>query len=63
VAEIQNRHPELDVGSYPFFREDRYGTTLVVRGIDIKAIDTAARAIMDAVRDGGETPEDLGEEI
>ena len=31
---IQDRHPSVDVGSYPFSEEGRYGTTLVIRGTD-----------------------------
>ena len=32
LAEIQERHPAVAIGSYPFYREDGYGTQLVVRG-------------------------------
>ena len=31
---IQNRYPDIDLGSYPFFRKDGYGTNLVMRGTD-----------------------------
>lgn len=31
---IQDRHPNVDVGSYPFSEDGRYGTTLVIRGTD-----------------------------
>ena len=61
LGEIQNRFGELDIGSYPFFREERYGTTLVIRGTDTELIDSAAQAIMQAVTDAGETPEDFGD--
>lgn len=59
---IQNQHPALDIGSYPFYREDRYGTTLVIRGTEAAQIQQAADKIMAAVRDAGETPEDLGDQ-
>ena len=62
LGEIQDAHPDLDIGSYPFFRDDRYGTTLVIRGIDNNAIDAAAAAVNSAVEAAGETPEDLGYE-
>ena len=62
LGEIQSNFTQLDIGSYPFFRDDRYGTTLVIRGIDSKMIEAAAQSIMQAVRDSGETPEDLGNE-
>ena len=62
LGEIQNNHANLDVGSYPFFKDERYGTVLVIRGTDLEEIQTAAEAVMQAVRDSGEEPEDLGEE-
>lgn len=34
LAAIQARYPALDLGSYPFVREDRFGTVLVARGTD-----------------------------
>lgn len=62
LGDIQQANPSVDIGSYPFFRESRYGTNLVIRGADLDAIDAAAVAIMAAVTAAGETPEDLGEE-
>ena len=32
---IQNNHPDIDLGSYPFYNEDGYGTNLVMRGSDV----------------------------
>ena len=62
LGEIQEAHSNVDIGSYPFFREERYGTNLVVRGTVLEEIEDAARAIMTAVTEAGETPEDLGEQ-
>ncbi|MFT7686099.1 MAG: molybdenum cofactor synthesis domain-containing protein [Candidatus Azotimanducaceae bacterium] len=39
LAEIQNQHLDVDVGSYPFFRKDGYGTNLVIRGTDEAELD------------------------
>ncbi|MBT7333078.1 MAG: competence/damage-inducible protein A [Gammaproteobacteria bacterium] len=60
LGAIQAQFLELDIGSYPFAHEQRYGTTLVIRGIDQAAIESAAQAIMAAVSAAGQTPEDLG---
>ncbi len=60
LGEIQAQYNSLDLGSYPFFRDDRYGTALVIRGTDPDTMEAAAQAVMDAVRDAGEQPEDLG---
>ena len=41
LGEIQDRFPQVDVGSYPFKREDKWGVTLVAKGSDIPAIEAA----------------------
>ena len=35
---IQEKHPDIDLGSYPFYNEDGYGTNLVMRGTDMVAL-------------------------
>ena len=42
---VQARYPDLDVGSYPFFRQGRIGTALVVRGPDEARLEAAAGEI------------------
>ena len=34
LGELQSRYPDVDLGSYPFYRESGYGTNLVMRGTD-----------------------------
>jgi molybdenum cofactor synthesis domain-containing protein len=41
LAEIQGRYPTVDIGSYPFFRMDKPGTSIVFRGDELPAIDAA----------------------
>ncbi|MBL6709184.1 MAG: competence/damage-inducible protein A [Pseudomonadales bacterium] len=60
LARIQSDFPSVDIGSYPFLREERYGTHLVIRGADTSVLATVADSVMDAVRAIGEEPEDLG---
>jgi molybdopterin-biosynthesis enzyme MoeA-like protein len=62
LAKIQDQHPDADVGSYPFFRDERYGTNLVIRGPHVAQLRTIANLIMDAVKAIGEPPEDLGQD-
>jgi molybdopterin-biosynthesis enzyme MoeA-like protein len=45
LAAVQADYPTLDVGSYPFMREGRFGTSLVVRGGDEVAVNAAAAAV------------------
>jgi molybdenum cofactor synthesis domain-containing protein len=41
LEEIAARHPEVEIGSYPFSREGRYGASIVVRGTDGARVDLA----------------------
>ena len=34
LSAIQNKYPEIDIGSYPYSKEDGFGTMLVMRSID-----------------------------
>ena len=56
---IQNAHPDVDIGSYPWFRGGRFGVSLVARGTDTAVLDGVAREIAQMVRDlGGEPVEE-----
>ena len=58
LREIQDAHPHIDLGSYPFHRDERYGTTLVMRGTDEAGLDTMLDAVVQMIIDlGGEALE------
>jgi molybdenum cofactor synthesis domain-containing protein len=65
LAAIQNKHPEVAIGSYPFFSDSGLatgkghsaGTTLVVRGRNESEVDAAAQDIAALVRSLGVEPE------
>lgn len=40
---IQMRFPQLDIGSYPFKRDGKWGVALVAKGTDLPAIEAATR--------------------
>ena len=42
---IQDEHPGIDLGSYPFYREDGYGTNLVMRGTDEAELDVMLKKV------------------
>lgn len=42
LTQIQKNHPEVDIGSYPFFHDGVLGVSLVIRGTDQAKIDAAA---------------------
>jgi molybdenum cofactor synthesis domain-containing protein len=56
LAGVQARHPELDVGSYPFHRGSGAGVALVVKGFDLAAIEAAAAEITRLVEGLGIAP-------
>ena len=68
LAAIQLRHPQLSIGSYPFFTmggsfaemRASVGTTLVVRGRDEGAVEVAAMEIEAMMRSFGAVPERSG---
>jgi len=46
LAEIQGRHPDVEIGSYPFMRQDRFGASIVLRSADRGRIDAAAQELL-----------------
>jgi molybdenum cofactor synthesis domain-containing protein len=65
LALIQDRHPKVSIGSYPFFTASgtvaemraSVGTTLVVRGRDGTEVEAAAAEIEALIRSLGAVPE------
>ncbi|HVS24271.1 MAG TPA: molybdopterin-binding protein, partial [Gammaproteobacteria bacterium] len=56
LTRIQNAHAAVEIGSYPFSRDGRFGATLVVRGTDRALIDKVVEKIVAAITAlGGET--------
>ncbi|MGI9418883.1 MAG: competence/damage-inducible protein A, partial [Geminicoccaceae bacterium] len=53
LGELQNRHPELDIGSYPFFGSEGPGSTIVFRGTNQGRIDQAAEVLIFIMTDLG----------
>ncbi|HSA83069.1 MAG TPA: competence/damage-inducible protein A [Geminicoccaceae bacterium] len=60
LGDIQARFPAVEVGSYPFFRPEGPGTTIVFRGTDQSQIGQAADDLLSlAATIGAQTREDL----
>jgi molybdenum cofactor synthesis domain-containing protein len=55
-AALQKRYPDIDMGSYPFYRAGRFGTSLVIRGIDTGSLDRALEELTGLVRGLGAEP-------
>ena len=48
LAQLQKGHPDVAIGSYPFYREgtaNPFGAQLVIRGRDVQAVERAALAL------------------
>ncbi|MCB2108238.1 MAG: competence/damage-inducible protein A [Rhodobacteraceae bacterium] len=56
LSKIQAAHPETAIGSYPFMRLDKLGTSIVVRGTDKAAIAAVIAEVGAAMRALGAEP-------
>ncbi len=45
LGRVQNEHPEVQMGSYPFFAKEKLGTHLVLRSDDEGQLDEALKSI------------------
>ena len=56
LEQIQGRYPTVEIGSYPFNRDGRFGATLVARGTDRGLLTNVVDEIVAAMTKlGGET--------
>ena len=53
LSRIQGEWPTVEIGSYPFMRQNSFGTSLVLRSVDEAAITQAADAILAEARERG----------
>lgn len=54
---IQAHYPDVIIGSYPFFRKQRFGISIVLRGVDARTLNGAAADVQALVVElGGELP-------
>jgi molybdenum cofactor synthesis domain-containing protein len=56
LAAIQARHPEVDIGSYPFYRSSGNGVAVVAKGTDVAAGEAAVAEVADLMRTLGGDP-------
>lgn len=58
LRRIQENTPEVSIGSYPFYRGTRYGTSLVMRSPDPAALERVVEEVRGLIRDLGADPVD-----
>jgi len=59
LGQIQERFAHIDLGSYPFHRDGRYGTTLVMRGTDEAGLDAMLEQVKRMIVELGGEPVDV----
>ena len=50
LTEVQNSNNDVDIGSYPFFRQGKLGVSIVLRSLDKKKIDKCNEQILEFVK-------------
>ncbi len=55
---LQDSYPDVEMGSYPFFRNGKAGTSLVLRATDEPMLDRAADEVRSMIRGLGGNPVD-----
>jgi len=53
LADLQSSHPEVQIGSYPFFENKRLGTYVVLRATDADRLADAVAGLWDLVSEQG----------
>ena len=46
ITALQDAHPDLRIGSYPYHRDGVYGTTVVIRGEDAERVEAAEASFL-----------------
>jgi len=50
LASIQNKYPDVDIGSYPYSKEGGFGTVLVLRAVDSIQINNCKEEVEEMVK-------------
>lgn len=58
LGALQARWPDVEIGSYPYFRRGDFGVTLVLRGTEGSRLDRAADEVRALIRALGGDPQD-----
>ncbi len=56
LAALQKQFPDIPLGSYPFTREGRFGTSLVARGSDAERLAAVREGMISLIRGAGGEP-------
>jgi molybdenum cofactor synthesis domain-containing protein len=56
LRETEEAHPGVTIGSYPFFRDGRYGANFVIRSVNERLAQTTGRDLEERLRSAGYEP-------
>ncbi len=56
LGELQSRHPDVGIGSYPYYRGKIFGTSIVMRSVDSSELDLVAGEVAALMRELGVEP-------
>ncbi|MDR3499208.1 MAG: molybdopterin-binding protein [Parvibaculum sp.] len=56
LGALQQRYPDIGIGSYPYYRGKVFGTSLVMRGTDVALLDRVAGEAAALMREFGVEP-------
>lgn len=56
LKSIQDEHPDIDLGSYPFYKPEGYGTNLVMRGANEAELDVMLEQVKTMIVELGGEP-------
>lgn len=60
LRETEEAHPGVTIGSYPFFRDGRYGANFVIRSVDGELAQTTGEDLSGRLRSAGYEPVEGG---
>jgi molybdenum cofactor synthesis domain-containing protein len=58
LGRVQDAYPDVDIGSYPWSKDGKFGTSLVLRATDTARLDAAYDAVFAAAAEAGGDPVD-----
>jgi len=57
LTELQERYPDTEIGSYPFFKDGKPGASIVIRAVDPDMADAAIKDVFEMLTSLGGEPE------
>jgi molybdenum cofactor synthesis domain-containing protein len=56
LGKVQARHPNIEIGSYPFYRSSGNGVAIVAKGTDVAAVGVVVAEVTALIESLGRTP-------